>query len=139
MQHMRFGRNEVAAQDVSDPYRQLFLDRHKEWGNDIRIGDVDLTGMKITGDKAEVGVKISWYRTAEGDLKVTAIKQTWHDQKGTWRLMSEERLDGPDGLWGENPKGEPGAAPLNANAKKKNTQFPTYTLGQPKEDAASEE
>ncbi len=136
MQHLRFGRNEVAVEAVSDEYRQLYLDRHHTWGETLRVADVDMTGLKITGDDAEVGVKVSWYKDTDGDLHSTVIKQKWHDAKGRWKLVSEERVDGALGLFGEKPTAPAAAdaAPENSNAKVKPKQFPTYVLGQQKEE-----
>ena len=58
----------------------------------------------------------------EGDLKVTTLKQKWHDFKGDWKLTDESRIDGEIGLLGEPP-------PPAADQAPKRTQFPTIRLG----------
>jgi hypothetical protein len=121
----RFGRMELAAEHVAPKARDQFFDRRKGWGNNIRVADYDLTGLKMRGeDDAETYVKVAWYRANEGDLRVTTLKQKWHDFKGDWKLTEEQRVDGDLGLLGEPP-----APPSGAPAAPKRSQFPTIYLG----------
>ena len=121
----RFGRMEIAAERVAPAARDAFFNRRKGWGGTIRVADYDLTGLRMQGkDDAETFVKIAWYRANQPDLRVTTVKQKWHDFKGDWKLTEEARLDGDLGLLGEAPApatGEP-AAP-------RRQQFPTIYLG----------
>jgi hypothetical protein len=126
----RFGRMEIAAERVAPKARDAFFDRRKGWGGTIRVADYDLTGLRMQGeDDAETFVKVAWYRANQPDLRVTTLKQRWHDFKGDWKLTEEARIDGDLGLLGEAPapvvaptNGEPAAAP-------KRQQFPTIYLG----------
>ncbi|MBS2012346.1 MAG: hypothetical protein JST00_05645 [Deltaproteobacteria bacterium] len=119
----RFGRMELAAERVSPKARAAFFDRRKGWGGQVRIADWELAGMRLDGDaEAETTVRIAWYRANEGDLKVTTLKQKWHDFKGDWKLTDEVRIDGEIGLLGEPPPPATDTAP-------KRTQFPTIRLG----------
>ena len=121
----RFGRMEMAAEHVAPKARDQFFDRRKAWGGSVRVADYDLTGLKMQGeDDAETFVKVAWYRANEGDLRVTTLKQKWHDFKGDWKLTEETRIDGDLGLLGEPPalNTAPAAAP-------RRSQFPTVYLG----------
>lgn len=101
-QNGRFGRTELVAERVSEGAREKFFERRKNWGGAIQIADSEVTGFKMKGDsEAEVFLKIGWYRVDEGDLHTTAVKQSWKDFKGTWKLVNEERTDGEVGLLGE--------------------------------------
>lgn len=124
----RFGRMELAAERVSPKARDQFFDRRKSWGGNIRVADYDLTALRmLKGEEdAETYVKVAWYRANEGDLRVTTIKQKWHDFKGDWKLTEEARVDGDLGLLGEPPA--PVAAGA-ASAPAKRSQFPTVYLG----------
>jgi hypothetical protein len=122
----RFGRMELAAERVAPKARDQFFDRRKAWGNNVRVADYDLTGLRMQGENdAETFVKVAWYRANEGDLRVTTLKQKWHDFKGDWKLTEEQRIDGDLGLLGEPPAPATGAAPAPA----KRSQFPTIYLG----------
>jgi len=122
----RFGRMELAAERVAPAARDAFFDRRKQWGGNIRVADYELSGLRMAKSEsdAEAFVKVAWYRVNEGDLRVTTLKQKWHDFKGDWKLTEESRLDGEVGLLGEPPP----AATTNASAPRR-TQFPTVRLG----------
>jgi hypothetical protein len=80
---------------------------------------------------AEAFVRIAWYRIDQDDLRVTLIKQKWHDFKGSWKLVEETRQDGDVGLLGE-PIVE-AAPPTGA----RHAQFPTIKIGgQPPAEAS---
>jgi hypothetical protein len=122
----RFGRNEAAIERVAPDSREQFAARHREWGNMVRVADVELAGIKPQGDsKADVLVRVAWYSTAENDLRVTTVKQSWRDGGvgGSWQLVSEERADGDVGLFGE-----PVVRQIPAE-RQAPAQFPTITLG----------
>jgi hypothetical protein len=115
---------ELAAEHVAPKARDQFFDRRRAWGNNVRVADYDLTGLKMQGeDDAETFVKVAWYRANEGDLRVTTLKQKWHDFKGDWKLTDELRIDGDVGLLGE-----PSPLPTTATGAKR-AQFPTIYLG----------
>jgi hypothetical protein len=120
----RFGRMELAAEQVSAKGRDGFLQRRRAWGGKIRVADYELQGLKMKGDDdADVYVKVAWTRVDEGDLRVTTLQQRWHSYKGDWKLDDEKRVDGDVGLLGEAvPASAAPAAPRNA-------QFPTIRLG----------
>ena len=122
--HTRFGRMEVAIQDVSDGYRPEFGRRHGLWHNVLHVTDAEVAALQMVGDEdADVVVRIAWYRVDQGDLLSTTVKQKWHRVTGKWRLDGEERLDGAIGILGEKVEiVTPDTPPVHA-------QFPTVRLG----------
>jgi hypothetical protein len=123
----RFGRLELAAEKVAPTARDAFMQRREAWGSTVRVADYEFAGLRMKGkEDAEMLVKIAWYRIDQGDLRVTTLKQQWHDFKGDWRLVDESRADGDVGLIGEKM---PSSGP--AATKGRAAQFPTIRLGEP--------
>jgi hypothetical protein len=125
----RFGRMELAAESVDGSARESFFEHRKAWGGKIRVADYEIQGMKMAkeNDAADVFVRIAWFRVDEGDLRVTTVQQKWKENnKGDWKLFSEQRTDGDIGVFGEG-----GGAPSDQKAKEgpKNAHFPTIRLG----------
>lgn len=120
----RFGRLDLASETVAPEYREAFQRVHRAWGGDVRIGDTELAGLSMKSKEiAAVGVKVSWYRVDSGELKVTTIRQEWHDHKGTWLLEREERESGDFGLLGDRVE------PVSPDGPKPRAQFPTVRIG----------
>ena len=120
----RFGRMELAVEQLAPKYEGEFAKRHRFWGSAVHVTDAEMTGMKMKGPQdAEVGVRIGWYRIEEGDLRMTMLKQHWHLYPRGWLLDSEERTDGDIGALGENVKIVAPEGPVRS------AQFPTVRLG----------
>lgn len=103
----RFGRTDLAVERVVPASRTAFVKRHRLWGNEVRIVDVEYGGVeKMTEGEAVIIVGFGWYRPAEGTLRTTMVRQTWKNDKGTgpWFLADEERVSGDLGLLGESVK-----------------------------------
>jgi hypothetical protein len=125
----RFGRLELAAEKVAPTAREAFMARRKAWGSTVRVADYELAGVQMKGnDDADLFVKIAWYRIDQGDLRVTLLKQKWHDFKGDWKLVDESRAEGDVGLIGERAP----APTLNEAqpTKGRSAHFPTIRLGE---------
>lgn len=124
--HARFGRLEVAAEDVSQAARADFIMHRQGWGTKVRIADSEVIGIQVTNkDQTEVraNVRIAWYRANEGELHVTVLRQAWKDIKGDWKMMREERADGDIGLIGESMERVTAESEPSRRA-----QFPTVRL-----------
>lgn len=135
----RFGRMELAAEKVAPEHREAFLLRRKAWGSTVRVADYELAGLQMKKGEADadVLVKVAWYRVDQGDLRVTVLRQKWHDFKGDWRLVDETRADGDVGLIGEPIPASSVPSPGDgAPSSKKGAQFPTIRLGEPKESTS---
>jgi hypothetical protein len=100
----RFGRMDLAVARTADAARSHFLDRRAQWGRDVRVLDVQMTGLSLDDDgkKALVTVDVAWTRIDEGSLRSTQLAQVWKDQPGGWKLVRERRVQGDVGLFGEH-------------------------------------
>lgn len=119
----RFGRMELVVERVSNKERDAFLRRHKAWGSQVRIADLEVSSMRLlTDDTAEVTVRVGWYRPEQGELRSTLLKQRWRDYRGDWMLVGEEKADGDPGLLGEQVMVE--------MPPRTTVQFPTVRIGE---------
>jgi hypothetical protein len=119
----RFGRTDIAMDRVAVAAREEYSAHHKGWGTNVRIADVEVAGMNAKGDHdVDILVRVSWYRTNEADLRLTTLKQSWHDKSG-WRLATEKRDDGDLGLLGEQ------VVFASPDEQRAPAQFPTVRLG----------
>lgn len=97
----RFGRMDVALGQTAKGARDLFLERRAEWGKNVRIVDIELSGLSMKDEfQASVTVDVSWVRVNDDTLRTTRIVQTWKDDGG-WHLTREQRVAGDLGLFGE--------------------------------------
>ncbi len=121
---MRFGRTEIAGEQVAAKYQEEFAKKHRGWGGAIHVTDAETVGMKMRGqDNADVTVRVAWYRADEGELKTTVVKQKWHLYPAGWRVEGEDRLDGDIGALGENVE------IVQPETVTHTAQFPTVRLG----------
>lgn len=105
----RFGRMDVALGHTAKGARDLFLERRAEWGKNVRIVDVELSGLAMKDElNATVQVDVSWVRIDDDTLRTTRITQVWRDDGG-WHLVREQRAAGDLGLFGEPVLLEPSA------------------------------
>ena len=96
----RFGRMDIAMSFVARGARDDFAHRHKKWHNDVRIVDVDLTGLRmLTSDSAEVRLKVAWHRIDETTIRSSTVAQRWSHQTGDWQIEEELRVSGSPGLF----------------------------------------
>jgi hypothetical protein len=134
--HSRFGRTEVASMQVVPEARETFAKHRAAWGTAVRIADLEMTGLSMTNKEqteAAVTLRVAWFRPAEGELHVTAVKQQWKDQSGEWKLAGEERIDGEIGLLGENVQ------KVTEHENRPRAQFPTQRLSGSVQAAPTEE
>lgn len=136
----RFGRMEMASENVAPTARERFMDRRRLWGNDVRVADYELAGARVKDgeQEAETFVSVTWYRIDQGDLHQTMLRQSWKSFKGDWKLVDEERKAGDVGLMNE-PVAAADAAKTNAPLPKPAAaQFPTIKLGEKAEPVSGD-
>ncbi len=96
----RFGRMDIAAGNVAAEARADFGRRHRAWGKDVRVLDVELDGVQILPEGgAEVDVTVSWHRLDETVIRTTAIAQRWIQDTNDWKLVDETVAGGAPGLF----------------------------------------
>jgi hypothetical protein len=128
----RFGRMEMAVEQIAPKEREAWAESHRGWGGKIRIADAEVAGVHLSKDKgkedeAEVLVKVAWYRIEENELHVTTLKQRFKDVNGAMMLVEEKRVEGDLGLFGE--KIDPTSAGPDAQQPARPTRFPTVRIG----------
>jgi hypothetical protein len=118
----RFGDVGGLVSMTSPSYRDMFLTRRQEWGNMVRVVDVELAGMTMKdGSHASVSVDFSWTRVDQGTLQMTRVMQEWEDVEGGWHLVREKRLSGDLGLFGEK-------VPERSQEPRRDVQFATTVI-----------
>lgn len=101
----RFGRMDIAVEHVVSHAQEDFLARHRTWGRDIRIVDVELSGVRmITPETAAVTLAVSWHGLSSTDIRTSFISQKWTSTGDGWRMASEGRNGGAPGLFAAAPE-----------------------------------
>lgn len=98
----RFGRMDIASENVREVAREEFNRKHAAWGKSVRVVDMEITGMSMRKDgDADVFVTVNWQRASETSMRTTDVTQRWASTRGTWGILSEEERAGDKGLIGE--------------------------------------
>ena len=98
---MRFGRMDIATELVAPRSMSDFTQKHRGWGRELRLIDVEFQGIQPRGEDATVLVAVGGQRHDEQDLRMTQLMQTWRYGTKGWKLIEEERVGGDFGLLGE--------------------------------------
>ena len=123
--NLRWARYEQAAYLVSEDYKQTFLGRYEEYGEDfhitlLEVRDVDLREAdrdKKTPIHAIVEVEQHWYKEPNMTVKKERYMERWersqsgwrlHDrlEKEEWRAREKERKAAEEGGGAGETKGE---------------------------------
>ncbi|HEX4477012.1 MAG TPA: hypothetical protein VH142_18105 [Polyangiaceae bacterium] len=100
----RFGTLEPILMHSADGARETIAKRRAKWGSDVRVLDLELTGVTMKdAENATVVVNFEWMRLDEDLLRQTRVEQTWRgvsEGKG-WEIVRERRIGGDIGLFGE--------------------------------------
>lgn len=122
---VRFGRLDLALEQTLPAFRDRFLESHSAWGNEIRIVDVNVNGIRVNDDDtADVLVQVAWMRMSESTLKSTLVNQSWQGaHRGGWQLAREHRVSGDVGLFGEP------LPALAATEPVRDVHYPSKSLG----------
>ncbi len=98
----RWGRMNEAINRTDPKERADFAQRHSNWHTHVRIVETELAGLNMKdGTTATVQVDVSWMFSDDPTLRVTRLEQKWSDAEGKWVMLSEEKLSGDPGLFGE--------------------------------------
>ncbi len=117
----RFGRMDIALEATAPSFRSDFSKRHAQWGEGIRVLDLELAGLQMKDSRnAAVSVDVSWSPVNSSLLQRTRLEQTWTDQGHGFVLVRERRIAGDIGLFGEASVRPPEPHP--------DMHFPTKTI-----------
>jgi hypothetical protein len=108
----RWGQVDIAAQYVSPKYLESFVSRHRTWGEDISIADVELVRMQLAEDRQSASslITLNWYDTHGVTLRSSTIAQRWEAEKGNFRLVEEKLSGGDPRIFAEAEPATAGAA-----------------------------
>ncbi len=109
----RWGRLDLAAQRVHPLYREAWAEVRKEWGEELQIAGSEVASLQLDADQdgATSQVEVEWYRFDTMTLRHSTIEQRWERVEGSFALLSEEIVDGDEGLLAELPAEEPEGEP----------------------------
>jgi hypothetical protein len=98
----RFGKMDMVVARVDASMRADFLSRRAQWGREIRLVDIEMSGVEVRDEThANVTVDVSWVPLRDNILRSTRLSQRWEDNGHGWMLSQEKRLSGDQGLFGE--------------------------------------
>lgn len=119
-QAARWGRLDIALRHSSAKDKDAFLHRHARWNNGLRIVDTEMAGLAMNDPKsATVQVDVSWILDEDTNMRLTRLEQRWENDDGRWEMVSERRIGGALGLFGEK---------ISHANERKDTHFPTKTI-----------
>ncbi len=96
----RFGRMDVASDSVATEARADFGKRHRRWGRDIRIVDIEVEGVDMSStETAQVDLMVNWHRIDDPTIQSTSVAQRWVQSISDWRLAEETIVSGSKGLF----------------------------------------
>lgn len=116
----RWGKMDEAMGRSAEADRIAFQQRRAEWHDKLRIVDTELAALDMkNATTATVQVDVSWMFADDPTLRVTRLSQEWSDASGKWTMLSEERIGGDLGLFGEEVK---------RLEKQRDQHFPSRTI-----------
>jgi hypothetical protein len=98
----RFGKMDLVVTHVDGSFRSEFLARRAQWGRELRVVDLEITGVQVQDSThALVTFDVSWFPLRDGILRGTHVEQRWQDNSRGWKLVAEHKKGGDSGLFGE--------------------------------------
>jgi hypothetical protein len=87
----RWGQVDLALEHVSPRYMARFNERHREWGEEVSIAEVDLVRMQVAPDRksATSEISLSWFNDGGVMIKSSTISQKWEAEHGKFKLIDE--------------------------------------------------
>ncbi|MBA2663101.1 MAG: hypothetical protein H0U74_12465 [Bradymonadaceae bacterium] len=90
---LRWGRWEQAALYVADGYRQSFLGRYEELGDDFKIVDLNIKSITIEVEMAEVDVEQESYKMPSMVVATVRYIEVWKTVGDSWQLFERTERD----------------------------------------------
>lgn len=93
---IRWGRLQEVMPRVNPQNAEQFMKMHEKFGTEIQLSDYELINSTYNEKekKADVLVRITWYRQSEMELFSTILLQAWEYQGMEWMLMTETYQSG---------------------------------------------
>jgi hypothetical protein len=93
---IRWGRLQEVMPRVNPENAEQFMKMHEKFGTEIQLSDYELINSTYNEKekKADVVIRITWYRQSEMELFSTILLQAWEYQGMDWMLMTETYQSG---------------------------------------------
>ncbi len=93
---VRWGRLQEVLPRIHPDSVDHFVEMHKEFGDDIKVSDYEILNANHDdkNKKADVSVRISWYRESEMVVRKTMLVQHWEEHGQDWIMLAEEYVSG---------------------------------------------
>ena len=99
---MRWGLWEQAAAYTTDTYRNQFLGRYEELGEDFKITELNIQAVKLGDPVSTVEIEQEWYVEPDMTVQKKRYVESWVYIAGGWRIA--ERI--PKDEWREREQGK---------------------------------
>ena len=88
---MRWGQWEQASAYVEPEYRQRFMGRYEELGEDFKITDLEVKSVQVaSAEQSDVEVEQQWYHEPNMTVQKERFIETWVMTEQGWRLKSRD-------------------------------------------------
>lgn len=93
--NMRWSRWEHASDSVHPAFRQEFMGRYEELGDDFDIVDMELKSAEITeeGFAAILEVEQEWYQLPNTSVESERFVERWTYEDGVWRMRERMKRE----------------------------------------------
>ena len=106
----RFGRIEIAAENVAPEYQHDYAEHRRQWNALYHVTDVTLAELKeaprVSGKPSQLIAiaQVAWYRSDVGEVDGTSVSQTWTARGASYFLTEEHVVGGNPALFDPTPR-----------------------------------
>lgn len=93
---VRWGRIHDVLSHVDPESQTHYIESHKGVGSELKITGYEVVSTQLTpgADRAQIGVKFTWYRIDRMEVHETVVLQSWQERNRIWLLVAEEHRSG---------------------------------------------
>lgn len=93
---VRWGRIQDVLSRLDPEGQDHFVEMHRDFGKNLQVTNCEVvdTRMDLEQGKAKIGVKLTWYRLDEMEVKETVLLQHWEERDHEWLMVTEEFQSG---------------------------------------------
>lgn len=128
--NLRWSRYEFAAQHVDPKFREAFLGRYEELGDDYHLVQLEIKKLEMTREEdkpvAMIEVEEKWYREPNMVVKTDRVIERWERIRDGWFMI--ERMEKDEWKAREKERAKPADSPA--------TDAPVETPDAPAADSA---
>jgi hypothetical protein len=114
--NLRWSRYEFAAQHVDPKFREAFLGRYEELGDDYHLVQLEIKKLEMTREEdkpvATIEVEEKWYREPNMVVKTDRVIERWERIRDGWLIV--ERMEKDEWKAREKERAKPANSPTTA-------------------------